>query len=223
MDALTWILVIAAVVVVAAVAVWAVGNSLRSRRLRQRFGPEYDRTVERTEGGRRQAESDLGKRVSRRQQLELRPLSPAEREEYVQRWLQAQAEFVDQPGLATQHAQTLLDEVMAERGYPVGEQFEDRVDLISVDHPEVAERYRLAHSLHRASSETGDPALATEERRQALVHYRALFNELLDGAEADRPTPESGIDTDARTDADDADDEDANDDAVDRGWIAGGA
>jgi hypothetical protein len=184
-DTAVWILVIAGVVVIAALIAWAVNRNLQSRRLKQRFGPEYERTLERT-GDRRRAESVLGDRVSRRDEFELRALSPAARETYLRRWEQVQAEFVDQPGAAVRHAQSLLDEVMGERGYPIGEEFDERVDLISVDHPDVVEHYRLAHRLHSESAESGDTASSTEERRQALVHYRALFDDLLDTAEADR-------------------------------------
>jgi hypothetical protein len=193
-----WILIIAGVVLVA-VAVWAADRSMRSRRLQQRFGPEYQREVERAGGDRRQAESALGDRVSRREELELRPLSPAARDAYRVRWEEAQAEFVDEPEAAVEHAQTLLDEVMTECGYPIGEAVEERVDLVSVDHPEVVEHYRVAYRLHRDSGAIGDTAVSTEDRRQAMVYYRALFDELLD------------TDTDTGDDVRDADEADVTD------------
>jgi hypothetical protein len=177
-DSLVWILVIAGVVLVVA-AIWAVDRSTRSRRLRQHFGPEYEREVERAHGDRRQAESALGERVARHERLELQPLSPAAHDTYHDRWEQVQAEFVDEPEAAVEHAQTLLDEVMVERGYPAGEAFEERVELVSVDHPEVVEHYRVAQRLHRESGDAGDTADSTEDRRQALVHYRELFTVLL--------------------------------------------
>jgi ABC-type nickel/cobalt efflux system permease component RcnA len=182
-DTIVWILVIVGIALIALVGAWALSRELRSRRLKQRFGPEYDRTIARTSGDRGRAESALGERVSRHDELELRPLSSAARETYRQEWEQVQAQFVDQPGTAVERAQSLLDEVMTQRGYPAGEDFEERVDLVSVDHPDVVEQYRLAHRLHRESGDTGDPALSTEERRQALVHYRALFADLLDTAD----------------------------------------
>jgi ABC-type nickel/cobalt efflux system permease component RcnA len=182
-DTIVWILVIVGIALIALVGAWALSRELRSRRLKQRFGPEYDRTIARTSGDRGRAESALGERVSRHDELELRPLSSAARETYRQEWEQVQAQFVDQPGTAVERAQSLLDEVMTQRGYPAGEEFEERVDLVSVDHPDVVEQYRLAHRLHRESGDTGDPALSTEERRQALVHYRALFADLLDTAD----------------------------------------
>lgn len=186
MDAVGWVLVIAAVVLIAVLVAWTLGRNLQSRRLKQRFGPEYDRTVERTGGDRKQAESALGERIARREEFELRPMNRETRDLYARRWDEVQAEFVDQPGAATQHAQMLLEAVMAERGYPVGDEFEERADVISVDHPDVVEHYRLAHRLHHESAETGNTGVATEERREALVHYRALFADLLDTADADR-------------------------------------
>jgi hypothetical protein len=185
MDTLIWILIAVGVVLVVALIALAVYRRLQSQRLRRRFGPEYERAMDRTGGDRKQAESALGERVSRREQLELRPLSPAARETYLRRWELAQSEFVDEPGAAVEHAQALLDEVMAERGYPVREEFEERADLISVDHPDVVEHYREAHRLHEESRQAGDGAAATEERRQALVHYRALFTGLLEVEPAD--------------------------------------
>jgi len=198
-----WILIIAGVALVA-VAVWAVERSMRSRRLQERFGPEYQREVERAGGDRRQAESALGERVTRRDELELRPLSPDARDAYRQRWEEAQAEFVDEPEAAVEHAQALLDEVMTECGYPIGEAVEERVDLVSVDHPEVVEHYRLAYRLHRDSGAIGDADVSTEDRRQAMVHYRALFDELLD-SNGDGDVAEAGVTADVGDDV--ADDE----------------
>lgn len=182
MDDAMWIIIViaAAVLVAAAVATWVLNRARRRRRLRQRFGPEYERTVERT-GDRREAEEALSERISRREQLELRPISPAVRETYQTRWTQLQADFVDRPDTAVHGAQSLLDEVMVARGYPIGDAFDERVDLITVDHPVVAENYRDAHRLHLETRDASDSPEATEKRRQALVHYRALFTDLLDG------------------------------------------
>ena len=188
-DTVVWILVIAGVVLVAAIAAWLLWRDAQSRRLRERFGPEYDRTMERESGDRRQAEAVLGERVSRREEFELKPLNPAARDSYAHRWQQVQADFVDRPGPAVHYAQSLLDDLMVERGYPVGDEFDQRVDLISVDHPTVVEHYRVAHRLHHDTRDSGDTAAATEKRRQALVHYRALFADLLDTGEAESDTP----------------------------------
>lgn len=117
---LVWILVIGGVVLIAAVAAWARSGGLRSRRLRRRFGPEYERTLERENGNRKRAEAVLRERIARRDQLELRPLSPAARQTYLRRWEKTQSEFVDRPQAAVQHAQALLDAVMGARGYPNG-------------------------------------------------------------------------------------------------------
>jgi hypothetical protein len=183
MDTTVWIVVIAAIVVVAAaVAVALVSRTSQSRRLRKRFGPEYERTVEQAGGDKHEAEEELAERVARREQLDLRPLDPGARDAYRQRWEQVQAEFVERPDAAVHDAQSLLDEVMVERGYPVGDEFDDRADLVSVDHPVVAGNYRDAHRLHTETRDAGDTPDATEKRRQALVHYRALFTDLLDGA-----------------------------------------
>jgi ABC-type nickel/cobalt efflux system permease component RcnA len=195
-DTIVWILVIVGIALIALVGAWALSRELRSRRLKQRFGPEYDRTMARTSGDRGRAESALGERVSRHDELELRPLSSAAGETYRQEWEHVQAQFVDEPGTAVERAQSLLDEVMTQRGYPAGEDFEERVDLVSVDHPDVVEQYRLAHRLHRESGDTGDPALSTEERRQALVHYRALFADLLDTADDSADDTEDGAERD---------------------------
>ena len=199
-DTIVWILVIVGIALIALVGAWALSRELRSRRLKQRFGPEYDRTIARASGDRGRAESALGERVSRHDELELRPLSSAARETYRQEWGQVQAQFVDQPGTAVERAQSLLDEVMTQRGYPAGEDFEERVDLVSVDHPDVVEQYRLAHRLHRESGDTGDPALSTEERRQALVHYRALFGDLLDTADDTDDMADDGAESDREPD-----------------------
>ena len=108
----------------------------------------------------------------------MRPLGPESREAYAARWDEVQSRFVDAPEVAVRHAQVLLDAVMAERGYPIGDELTARVDLVSVDHPELADHYRVAHRLHVESVGAGDGA--TEAQRQALLHYRALFAELLD-------------------------------------------
>lgn len=179
------LIAIVAVVLIALVA-WAGIRSLRTRRLKQQFGPEYERTIQQTGGDRKKAESVLGDRVSRREHLTLQPLSRDARENYLRRWLLVQAEFVDQPEATVQRAQTLLDEVMTERGYPTGEVFEEQVDLLSVDHPTVIEHYRIAHRLHQEGGETDDVGVSTEERRKALISYRALFADLLDAPEAGR-------------------------------------
>jgi hypothetical protein len=143
--------------------------------LHERFGPEYDRTVGTAES-KREAEAELKAREERRQQLEVRPLSQAARGRYVETWRVVQAQFVDDPRAAVASADTLIQSVMAERGYPV-EDFEQRAADVSVDHPRVVENYREGHRLAQASANGGD---STEDLRQAMRHYRALFDDLVE-------------------------------------------
>src|SRR5581483_5539156 len=168
MPAWGWILIAVAAVVVVALVVWRALAARRTRTLQGRFGPEYDRTVE---------DAD-----SRRDELEIRPLAPGARERYVAEWQTVQARFVDDPDNAVRDADRLIQSVMSDRGYPM-EDFEQRAADISVDHPDVVENYRQGHRLTRAAA-TGDGT--TEDLRQAMQHYRALFDELLD-ERADEP------------------------------------
>ena len=166
-----------AVLVVAALAVWATQRR-RSADLRRRFGPEYERTVEGSRD-RLQAEKELWARQERVEALEIRPLEPTARDRYEERWREVQAMFVDDPGGAVDQADTLIGEVMRARGYPVGD-FEQRATDVSVNHPHVVDHYRTAHSIAlRQRSGEG----ATEQLRQAFVHYRALFADLLETAD----------------------------------------
>jgi FtsZ-interacting cell division protein ZipA len=170
-----WVLIAVGVIVVIALVVWQAMNARRTRTLQGRFGPEYDRTLERADD-RREAEADLAARAKRRDELDIRPLPTASRDRYLEEWQRVQARFVDDPRGAVQEADTLIQSVMRERGYPVDD-FEQRAADISVDHPQVVENYRNGHRLA-----SGD----TEEQRQAMVHYRALFDELVEET-ADRP------------------------------------
>jgi len=171
-----WILIVVAAVVLIAIIAWAAARSRRSKQLQEGFGPEYERTVERS-GDRRAAESELEARRERREELDIRALQPAARERYVSAWHQTQARFVDAPADALTEADSLLTSVMAERGYPM-EDFDQRAADVSVDHPTVVENYRAAHAISTAS---GRGQASTEDMRQAMVHYRALFEELVDG------------------------------------------
>jgi len=171
-----WILIVVAAVVLIAIIAWAAARSRRSKRLQEGFGPEYERTVGRS-GDRRAAESELEARRERREELDIRALQPAARERYVSAWHQAQARFVDAPADALTEADSLVTSVMAERGYPM-EDFDQRSADVSVDHPTVVENYRAAHAISTAS---GRGQASTEDMRQAMVHYRALFEELVDG------------------------------------------
>jgi hypothetical protein len=181
---LQWIIV-AGVVVIALLAL-ATGFFLQrkrqSDRLQQRFGPEYDRTVGEL-GGRAKAESELKAREHRIEHLTITPLAPAEAARFTQAWNDLQARFVDNPKGAVIQADELVRELMLKRGYPMGD-FERRAADISVDHPAVVENYRAAQAI-AALDQRG--AADTEELRKAVVHYRVLFDEMLEVKEAKRP------------------------------------
>jgi hypothetical protein len=171
MDAWVVILVVVAVIALAALAWWAMSRR-RTADLQQKFGPEYDRTVQASDNDRRTAESELAARRERREQLNIRELDPASRGRYETRWTEVQARFVDEPALAVREADELVLLVMRERGYPMDD-FDQRAADISVDHPQVVEHYRAGHDISSRQD------ASTEDLRQAFVHYRALFGELL--------------------------------------------
>lgn len=161
------------------IAALIVGASLWSRRarsahLRDTFGPEYDRTVE-AKGDRSEAEADLAERESRVKKLEIRPLGSEERREFTSRWNDVQARFVDDPPRAVAFADALIGDVMKARGYPVSD-FDQRVGDISVDHPVVIEHYHKAHDI-AVRDERGEAS--TEDLRQGMIHFRALFDDLV--------------------------------------------
>jgi hypothetical protein len=174
MDDWIWI-VLGVIVVLGVVGVLAALFARRRSNLKERFGPEYDRTAER-EGGSREAVKELKEREQRRERLNIRPLNPISLERYRQGWNEAQARFVDHPQVALKEADELVVAVMRERGYPVDD-FEQGAADVSVDHPDVVENYRGAHSISR-KTESGESS--TEEMRQGMVYYRALFEELLE-------------------------------------------
>jgi hypothetical protein len=147
----------------------------KTKRLRSKFGPEYDRLVDKY-GDQRKAEDDLLHRQKRVEKLHLRDLDRAEGERFANAWRAEQARFVDQPREAVAHADRLVQDLMKARGYSVGD-FEQRAADISVDHPRVVENYRVAHEIALRDAR-GDGT--TEDLRQAMVHYRALFEDLLD-------------------------------------------
>ena len=166
------------VVLAIAAAAWLVVRRQRTERLRERFGPEYDRTVEASDD-QGAAEKELRQREQRRERIQVVPLVPAVRERYLETWHRTQALFVDSPTEATRRADGLVAEVMRERGYPV-EDFEQRAADLSVDYPRLVQDYRAA----RAIADRNDRSEAgTEDLRQALVHYRSLFEELLEAGE----------------------------------------
>ena len=170
-------LVIAAAMILAAVFVWAVIRNRRSEDLKRRFGSEYDKALE-DKGKRSAAEAELLERTKRVEALEIHPLSPSDRERFIDRWRSTQAAFVDNPVNAVTQASALVDEVMRARGYPVAE-FERRAADISVDHARFVENYREAHAIALAAQRG---TARTEDLRRATVHYRDLFEDLLETA-----------------------------------------
>ena len=173
------IVIVAIVLIVLIVGALILARQRRSQQLQEGFGPEYERTVEERGGDRRQAEAELLERRQRHDRFEIRDLEPAARDQYAERWRGAQRRFVDQPGPAVGEADALVMEVMRDRGYPVADEFDQRAADISVDHPAVVDHYRAAHAIVLRDQRD---ATDTEDLRKALVHYRALFDELLEVA-----------------------------------------
>ena len=172
----TWVWIVIAIVALAAIALiaWMAVRGRRTSVLREQFGSEYDRTVG-VSDSRREAEGELAARRERRAALDIRPLSPSARDRYADAWRDIQTGFVDEPTASLVEADRLVLIVMRERGYPMDD-FEQRVADISVDHSEVVEHYRAAHII---SADAEDQRVTTEDMRQGLMHYRALFADLL--------------------------------------------
>jgi len=175
MDNPVVILLVIALVAAIGAAVWLYMRNRQTTALQSRFGPEYDRALS-THHDQRQAERELKEREERVDHLNVRPLDREERDSFADRWQTVQAQFVDDPTAATDDADQLVGEVMAARGYPVGD-FEQRAADVSVNHPRVVEHYRVAHEIAMRSARGNAD---TEELRQALVHFRALFEDLLE-------------------------------------------
>ncbi len=169
------LLIVVIAIAVVAITVFLAQQKRRSKQLRERFGPEYDRVV-RQEGNVRRGEEVLQFRTGKRAQLQIHALTPSVRAEFAERWRTTQAQFVDDPRSAVSRADLLVNEVMQARGYPMTE-FEQQADLISVDHPIVVSNYRSAHDIAGRHSRG---QASTEDLRQAMVHYRSLFDELLE-------------------------------------------
>jgi hypothetical protein len=172
----TALIVVLVVVILLVIAAAVAVPAMRRRRLQRQFGPEYERTVD-SAGGRREAEQDLQQRAQRRKELEIRPLDPVARDAYAQRWRRTQERFVDAPNDAVGDADTLVQEVMRDRGYPVGD-FDQQARDVSVDHADVVSEYHAAHDISVLNQRR---EASTEQLREAMVHYRALFAELLEG------------------------------------------
>lgn len=185
------VIVIVAVVLIA-IAMWSV---VRRRQLRERFGPEYDRTVA-EEPNRSAAERELRARERRHAQLDIKSLSPQDRDRYLKEWERVQAAFVEDPSDAVNAADALITRMMRSRGYPTGE-FDDQLGTLSVEHSRTLDHYRAAHETFEANLRG---AASTEQLRQALVHYRVLATDLLeidDAGDRDNVRDRRGVNLDS--------------------------
>jgi hypothetical protein len=174
----TTILILVILIVVIALAILILIGRRRSAALRHKYGSEYRRAVGEF-GDERKAEAELEAREKRVRSLKIRALTPEEQARFADSWKKAQARFVDEPSQAAADADILVKEVMQTRGYPIGD-FEQRAADISVDHPNVVSNYRAARDI-AVRNNAGEAT--TEDIRQAMVHYRSLFEELLETAE----------------------------------------
>ena len=178
MDASTMItvgIVVVVLVVFGAILAWYFSSRQRSQRLREQFGPEYDRILTEAED-QHKAEAELEAREERVKSYDIHPLTPEQHDRYAKAWRSTQAHFVDEPTEAVVDADQLVSKVMKDRGYPMAD-FEQRAADVSVDHANVVTHYRAAHDL-ATKNNRGDAD--TEDLRQAMVHYRALFEDLLE-------------------------------------------
>jgi hypothetical protein len=170
------VLVAAVVILIIAVLTWVYVQKRRSTTagLRKKFGPEYERAVQK-HGSERKAEAKLTDRQERVEKLKIRDLNPTERERFSKQWESVQSRFVDSPKGAVAEADDLVASLMKTRGYPVSD-FDQRVADTSVDHPRVVENYRAAHEI---ALRVGKNGASTEDLRAAMIHYRSLFEELV--------------------------------------------
>jgi hypothetical protein len=171
-----FIMLAGVVILVVSVLAWMYVQKRRSTTasLRQKFGPEYERAVHQ-QGSERKAEAKLAERRERVERLNIRDLDPMERELFSKQWESVQSRFVDSPRGAVAEAEGLVSSLMKTRGYPVSD-FDQRAADISVDHPRVVENYRSAHDI---ALRVGKNAASTEDLRAAMIHYRSLFEELV--------------------------------------------
>lgn len=173
MTPLTWLLLIIAILAIAFAVV--VGLRTRTKKLRSRFGPEYDRVVQ-ERGSTLEAERELEHRAKRVEKFHIRTLTKQESDQFAREWRTTQEKFVDDPRGAVADADRLVHRTMKAIGYPIGGEFEDRAADLSVDHPGVVEHYRAAHDI---ATRDGRNQVSTEDLRIAMKHYRALFEDLL--------------------------------------------
>ena len=190
MDTNTQLIIVAAVLVIVVIGLALVMIAGRSRTagLKKQFGPEYDHAVGEY-GDAHKAEVNLQARQKRVEAFDLHALAPEERARFAEQWKQTQAQFVDAPDKAVADADHLVQQVMQQRGYPVGD-FEQRAADISVAHPTVGAHYRTAHEI---ALKQGKGEATTEDLRQAMVHYRALFEDLLEPDSAEKANKDNGV------------------------------
>lgn len=174
------LIAVAVLLVLAIVTLWV--RNRRSTALKHQFGPEYDRTV-RTVRDEAKAEALLAERQKRVSRYDIKPLSNEMRNHFIDTWRSVQAQFVDDPHYAVTRADDLLGEVMHARGYPVKD-FDQRAEDLSVDHPDVVQHYRTAHAI---ALRHGQGEASTEDLREAMIHFRALFDDLVNEPEPGRP------------------------------------
>jgi hypothetical protein len=174
-------LILLLVLVAVAIGVAVLATRARSTALRERFGAEYDRAVE-EHGDRRRAEAGLRAVAKRRVELDIRPLSAESRDRYVLRWRDAQSRFVDAPVRAVAEADSLVGQVLRERGYPTGD-FDEQVAMVAADHGDRADDYRQAFTVHRGT----DGVTSTDDLREAFLRYRAVFRSLVADEEGGEP------------------------------------
>jgi hypothetical protein len=168
--------IVAVLIVVGAIAAFVLDRDKKRREVREGFGPEYHRELARTGGDRAKAQRELEARQKRVSSFDLKALAPEDARRFSDQWRRTQERFVDDPSAATGDADRLVQEVMQARGYPMAD-FDQRAADVSVDHPEVVQNYRSAHEISQRN-ERGEAD--TEDLRQAFVHYRSLFDELLE-------------------------------------------
>jgi FtsZ-interacting cell division protein ZipA len=171
---LIWIAVAVVAIVLIAIAAWAMSRARRRAHLKKRFGPEYEHVVE-ERGDRTEAEAELAQREARVKEYEIRTLTAPERDRFAQSWRDVQARFVDDPRAAVSEADGLVTRLLETRGFPVGD-FSRREADVSVRHPRVVHHYREAREIALRSR---DGQATTEDLRQAMQHYRSLFDTLL--------------------------------------------
>lgn len=187
MNDTTMIVVVAVVVVAILIVLWLLLSRRRSRHLKEQFGPEYEHVVG-ERGDRKEGEEELAQRRERVGKMDLRPLNQEEQRRYGDRWSSVQSDFVDKPSAAVSEAQNLVEEVMEARGYPVGDMRDQEAD-VSVENPRVVTHFREAR---RIAQQSANGKSSTEDLRQAMQHYRELFDALLTGGGEGKPESREG-------------------------------